>query len=136
MFESWSEVMGGILDVVNIPGFLGNLKDFYAASDSDSDSWHPFIVDWYKTFQDNPVGVAKLYSLNQLLETPIDLGATSDKSQRTKFGKAIAKMRDRHFTIDSFDYCIMLDGTSQRAKQWRLKREVTASSTGDNLKED
>lgn len=136
MFESWSEVMGGILDVVNIPGFLGNLKDFYAASDSDSDSWHPFIVGWHKTYQDKPVGVSKLYTLNERLGTPIDLGATSDVGQRTKLGKAIAKMRDRHFAIDDFDYRIVLDGTSQRAKKWRLKREVIASSTGDNLKED
>src|SRR5262249_52208889 len=33
MFERWAKVMGGILGVVGIPGFLGNLADFYEKSD-------------------------------------------------------------------------------------------------------
>jgi hypothetical protein len=28
MFERWAKVLGGILDVALIPGFLGNLDDF------------------------------------------------------------------------------------------------------------
>ena len=35
MFECWAKVMGGILDVAGIPGFLGNLADFYEKSDAE-----------------------------------------------------------------------------------------------------
>jgi hypothetical protein len=31
-FEKWSEVMGGVLKVAGIPGFLGNLNELYEAS--------------------------------------------------------------------------------------------------------
>ena len=36
MFEQWSKVMGGILQVAGIPGFLGNSVEFYDSSDGDA----------------------------------------------------------------------------------------------------
>ncbi len=34
-FESWAAVLGGILQVAGVPGFLGNTDDFYESSDAE-----------------------------------------------------------------------------------------------------
>ena len=34
-FEGWAEVMGGILEVAGVPGFLGNLKEMYERADAE-----------------------------------------------------------------------------------------------------
>jgi putative DNA primase/helicase len=39
MFDAWSAVLGGILTVAEIPGFLGNLAEFYGASDLEGATW-------------------------------------------------------------------------------------------------
>ena len=43
MFESWVEVIGGILDHVGIPGFLKNLAEFYEESDAEGTAWRGFV---------------------------------------------------------------------------------------------
>ena len=37
MFESWSRVTGGILQVAGVPGFLSNLSDFYESTDTEGE---------------------------------------------------------------------------------------------------
>ena len=34
-FEGWAEVMGGILQVAGVPGFLGNLQEMYEQADAE-----------------------------------------------------------------------------------------------------
>jgi hypothetical protein len=34
-YESWARVIGGILDVAGIQGFLGNVKEFQAEANED-----------------------------------------------------------------------------------------------------
>src|SRR5688572_2391371 len=45
-FEAWLRVLGGILAVAGVPGFLGNLQEFYAASDDGGDAWREFVERW------------------------------------------------------------------------------------------
>ena len=43
-FEGWAEVMGGILEVAGVPGFLGNLKEMYEAADAEGSIWRGFVA--------------------------------------------------------------------------------------------
>ena len=47
-------------------------------------SMRMLIKKWWERYQDQPVGVAELYDVNDLLDEPIDLGRGSDRSRRTK----------------------------------------------------
>ena len=38
-FEGWAQVMGGILEVAGVPGFLGNLKEMYERADAEGGVW-------------------------------------------------------------------------------------------------
>lgn len=44
MFEDWSQVMGGILDVAEFPGLLTNLDEFYDESDAEGAEWRQFVA--------------------------------------------------------------------------------------------
>jgi hypothetical protein len=122
MFERWAKVIGGILDVAAVPGFLGNLEDFYERSDADGESWRTFVAHWWTSHGDAAVAVTSLWSL--ATDAGLELGDKSEQSQRIRLGKQLANVRDRTFTVTVSDRQHQLrveqDGTDHRAKLWRL----------------
>ncbi|MFA5975171.1 MAG: hypothetical protein WC859_03290 [Elusimicrobiota bacterium] len=118
MFEEWTSVMGGILEVSGIHGFLGNLEDFYEASNEEAAVWRGFVQAWLERFGEDEVGVSELFALNSELEEPLDLGKGEEKSRRTKLGKDLVQARDRQYD----NLRITLVGERHRAKRWRLIR--------------
>jgi hypothetical protein len=116
-FEAYCYTIGGILQCAGINGFLDNKEEFYDASDSETDTFRSLVAAWWQEFQDREVGVAQLYPLVDKYEIPLDLGNSgSDKSQKTKFGRLLASLRDRQVG----DYRICAGGSKDRAKQYRL----------------
>lgn len=114
MFEGWSRVLGGILDVAGIPGFLGNLGNFYEESDAEGATWRAFVQAWWEKHGDEEVGVAELWAIAD----PIDLalGDGTDRSQKTRLGKRLTQMRDRQFN----DLRLVRGGEWKGAQRWRL----------------
>ena len=117
-FESWCRVMGGLLDVAEVPGFLQNRQQLYRASDAERAAWLHIVSRWHETCGDRSVGVGDLYLLVTHSHDPIDLdlGNGSERSQRSKFGKLLVAKRDA--VIDGFQ--IASAGTYQGAQRWRL----------------
>src|SRR5262245_29473932 len=98
-FEHWARVIGGILEVSGIKGFLENRSDFYEASDAEGRIWRKFVGAWWERFKDEAVGVSQLFEVAISLDEPLDLGDKGDRSQKIRLGKLLAKARDRQFTI-------------------------------------
>jgi hypothetical protein len=114
-YEVWSRVIGGILEHVGISGFLANAMEFYEASDSEGAIWRAFVSAWWEKYQDAEVGTAELFAI--AVETDgLDLGNGSEKSQRTTFGKALTRQRDR--VIDG--YRVVQTRLVKRIGRWRL----------------
>jgi len=131
MFESWSEVMGGILGNAGISGFLGNLEQFYADSDAESAAWRVLVKAWWDKFEGAEVGVSELFELASALDDGPELGKGSEKSQKTRLGQELVKMRDRQFG----ELRIVLAGERQRAKRWKLIYMIGQGSEPVNLSE-
>jgi hypothetical protein len=95
-FEGWARTIGGILSVAGVPGFLGNAHLLYAQADEEVQMWRAFVLAWWDSHQQQEVGTEELYTLaiDQSL-IPEVLGDGGDRSQRTKLGKALGRMRDR-----------------------------------------
>lgn len=126
MFEDWSATMGGILQVAGIPGFLGNLEEFYEASDAEGAAWRAFVARWWERHAENAVGVSDLYQLvNPVEEDSLDLplGDGKEQSQKIKLGKLIAGARDRQFD----GLRIVAAGTFRRAVRWQLVKAGSVS---------
>lgn len=97
-FEDWAGVIGGILGVAGVPGFLECLDEMYRQADPDAEAWKEFVSTWWGEFADTP---RKVSELNELCERENLLaslrGDRSLRSQETRLGLALNAMRDRMF---------------------------------------
>lgn len=60
VFEDWCEVLGGMLAVMKIDGFLENLVRQYEEADLEGPQWGAFLERWHERFGEKPVTVAEL----------------------------------------------------------------------------
>lgn len=115
MFEAWSEVMAGILSSACIPGFLGNLEEFYDASDAEGAAWRGFVAAWWTRYRESEITISDLFAIVDGLE----LGDGSERSQKIRLGKQIAQLRDRRFG----DLTIRKCGIIRGLQLWKLEKE-------------
>jgi hypothetical protein len=132
-FESWSSVMAGILAVAEVPGFLKNLDEMLEAADAEGAVWRAFVARWWEAHQSNPVGVGDLYKIAMLSEPPMLLGDGSERSQKTRLGKALGRMRDRIYHVGTAQLRIASGGIRHQAQQWRLVHEGEMEASGNVL---
>jgi hypothetical protein len=120
MFESWAEALGGILDVVEVPGLLANADVFRATATDTASEWRAFVLAWWQKFDTERVGVEELFTLavaQQLLDSV--LGDKGEKSQRTRLGLALGKGADRVYG----DHRVERAGEDHRGRQtYRLSQ--------------
>jgi hypothetical protein len=114
-FEKWAAVHSGILDHLGIKGFLGNLDEFYETADIEGAVWRQFVDLWFAKFNETEVGVSDLFGLAQDVEG-FDFGQGSERAQKTSFGMALGRQRDRVIG----DCRVTQTRTVQRVKRWRL----------------
>ncbi|MBI4376696.1 MAG: hypothetical protein HY549_09635 [Elusimicrobia bacterium] len=127
MFDSWSRVIGGILQVAGINGFLGNLSDLYENSDAEGGIWRGFVKAWWEKFSDQEVGVSELFDLANAQDEPPELGKGTEQSRKTRLGQELVKLRDRQFE----NLRIVLCGERKRAKKWRLVAMPSQPAEGE-----
>jgi hypothetical protein len=133
-FEEYRKVIGGILEVAGVTGFLGNADEFYEASDSEGGELRIFVSKWWESFQGKSVGVSEIYKLIMEADLPIDLGnGKSVISQKTCLGKILSSLRDRQIG----EYKVVYGGSKNGAKLWKLiRREVTSGNEHPEHRED
>lgn len=88
-FENWAHVVGGVLEVAGIPGFLGNLDEMMEASDSEGAGWSAFIAAWWDRFGTAEVGAADLFDVALFCDP-------APPHHRSHRPRAEDKLRDRH----------------------------------------
>jgi hypothetical protein len=120
-FENWAHVVGGVLKVAGIPGFLGNLDEMMEASDSEGAGWSAFIAAWWDRFGTAEVGAADLFDVALFCDPAPPITGHTDRAQKTSFGIAIKKMRDRVFQVGDLTLRLVQAGTFRRAVKWQLK---------------
>jgi len=119
-FEAWAHVLGGVLEVASIPGFLGNLDEMLEASDSEGAAWNAFITAWWDRFGTAQVGTADLFDVALFCEPAPPISGHTDRAQKTAFGIALKRMRDRVFRVGDLSLRMVPAGTFRRAIKWKL----------------
>lgn len=121
-FEHWSAVMGGILEVAGVPGFLGNLDEMYADADAEGEMWRELIAAWWDAFQEDEKRVSEL---NEFCEERSLMGSLrgsgNTRAQETRLGRALQTARDRMFG----DLRLTVQRNKHRGRRYSLVR-VTA----------
>jgi hypothetical protein len=69
--------MGGILEVADVPGFLGNLKEMYERADAEGGVWRSFVALWWDRLGTQQVSVADLYELALQSGIPLARGTST-----------------------------------------------------------
>jgi len=122
-------VMGGILDVAGIHGFLTNLDEFYDESDAEGAQWRSFVAAWWNEHQTRPARVADLFGLIGD-DVTLPLGEGSDQSRKVRLGQMLTQARDRMFDLEVAEgeslrticVCLRRGDMKKRAYEWRLEQ--------------
>jgi hypothetical protein len=129
-FEAWAAVVGGIVDAAGIGGFLENLKNFSAHADTETGEWLRFVSAWWDKFGESGIDTGALFQFAEAT-MPEVLGDGTERSQKTRLGKAIAKRAAWRFAIGDgaahrvlrLDEAEVIDDFGRRRNGWALKYE-------------
>ncbi|MBL8822443.1 MAG: hypothetical protein JNJ77_07645 [Planctomycetia bacterium] len=120
-YESWAGVMSGILDCLQVPGFLANVQQQRQLRIISNDEWPSFTHCWHNVHADKIVGTEHLYHLatrNNLLDSI--LGDGGPRSQRTRLGLALRKQANR--VIDGHRILILPECDNRKRQQFQLEK--------------
>jgi putative DNA primase/helicase len=92
-YEAWRGVMGGILDVAGVKGFLANYNQSRRQGDGEQEAWSLFVRKWWKKHRSKRVSASPLVPL--AVDAGIDAGDGTDRAQATRLGQALQERRDR-----------------------------------------
>jgi hypothetical protein len=95
MFESWVGVIGGILEVAKIPGFLDNIEDLYAEADQEGGEQREFFIEWRKKFK-TPVTAVELVTLE--IGLPARVVEAADR--KAKLGYYLRGIKDKKVRLE------------------------------------
>jgi len=130
-FEAWSRVMAGVLDVAGVGGFLGNLPDFYDASDTEGTEVRAFLAAWWDAHAEMPVTVAELFALATAPESTLDVGAKSEQGQKVRLGQLLRSLAGRRYELgERLTVAVGRAGTEKRAVRWQLVPVPADGSSG------
>ena len=101
-----------------------------AASDAEGSAWAAFVAGWWFRYGTAEVKAGDLYEIAVTAEPPLSLGSGNDKSQRTRLGKALGRMRDRVFRVSEIEVRLKAVGVTHQAQQWQL---VIAGERGERF---
>lgn len=123
-YESFCEVLGGILDYIKVKGFLGNLQQMYSEMDVETPQWGSFLEAWQEVFGDSGVTVAEI--AKKLKENEVFAAALPDSladkdadGYNRKLGTALARRTDVRFPNGLM---IRKGAVKQRAIVWEIAR--------------
>lgn len=128
-FEQWSKVIGGILQVAGIPGFLENEDALFEMAVGKNQAVGEFVKAWFDKFGRNPVASKDLFKLASYSDNNDDnrngewmnlladfVDGRTQQSRATKLGNLLKQNRNKvvagHKVVDA--------GTSHGYQLWKL----------------
>lgn len=127
-FESWVQVMGGILDVAGVRGFLEGREVLHQEADRESREWVAFCAAWWERFGDLAVTAGQLLTIAEERELLVHIwGERSPLGGKQRLGHALARNRGRVYG----SYVIQPTGTdaNSHSNTYRL-----TPRSGDGVK--
>lgn len=114
-------MIGGILEVAGVDGFLANLDEVMQASDKEGSAWSGFVQTWWDRFGSADVSVSDLVGFAQAAEPALPISAKADHGMRVALGMALRKLRDRAFRVGERLVHLRSAGMVHNSQRWRLE---------------
>ncbi|MDP2358476.1 MAG: hypothetical protein Q8M31_20790, partial [Beijerinckiaceae bacterium] len=119
-FENWAHVIGGVLEVAGVEGFLSNLDEMMEASDSEGAAWNAFIAAWWDRYGTAEVGATDLLDLAISSDPKLPIGRSGKTPDSAELGRALSRMRDRIFDLSNLRVCLTYARSLRRSQRWML----------------
>ena len=95
-YRSWATIIGGILQVVGIPGFLANSAERFDDAAAEQEEVTQVVAMWWDVFAERPVMARELFEQAQLWNIVPDLASPKgERSMTTVFGTWLRSHRDQ-----------------------------------------
>ncbi len=97
-YESWTGIIGGILEVAGVPGFLGGREYLYGESNREPQEWARLLRCVSETYGERAVTARDVFEIMQRETLLLDLwGGRKELSAQQRVGRALGNHRDRVF---------------------------------------
>lgn len=105
-FEEWVKVMGGILQVIGVEGFLENEDELSETANTSNAAWRAFVGAWFEKHGMHPVTTKELFLIASHPDYEVgensagmglldeELGAGKEASRRRILGHALTHRKD------------------------------------------
>ena len=137
-FQEWAGIIGGILKVAGVKGFLANRDEMHQGADSETEEWIAFCKLWWTAHEELPVTAKDLFEIaksNGLLRDVY--GGRSQLAATQRIGHALRRRRDRVFGQYAIRSAKTDSSTGNAAYRLELKsdggKEQNTGNTGEHL---
>jgi hypothetical protein len=97
-YESWARMLGGILGVSGVSGFLTERERLYTEADRETADWCALCESWWSTYGSLRVTAKEVFEVAQARGLLLSVwGGRTTLAAQQRFGHALAGMRDRVF---------------------------------------
>jgi hypothetical protein len=97
-YEMWAGIMGGILEVAGVPGFLGGRERLHGEADKETTEWAALCDAWWSTFEKRPIAARELFDILKDRHLLLDVwGGRTQQGALQRIGHALGSRRDRVF---------------------------------------
>ena len=116
-YVSWSSVLGGILEFIEVPGFLSNIDLKKAASDNETQVIREFIEVWWEEYEGSAKSPTDILSDFSAMEVAGNWDAPTRQGQVTKIGRWMAHLKDRVFVVGTKTLQVTHNGRTYYLKE-------------------
>jgi hypothetical protein len=95
MFESWADVIGGIVTFAGFPDFLANLSEVYNEADVEGDAIEWFYDRWHQQHGHHPVRITDVAVWALTSGSPMLDLMSSEKGRNEQFSKWVRRLIGR-----------------------------------------
>jgi hypothetical protein len=130
-FESWTTVVGGILENAGIDGFLANSAELYAKSDDETPAWEGLLSQIDEIFSGKPFLTSMLVEKMKLpqhsdLRESLDIifgdATNHEATLKQQITKGFKARVDKRFGIDGgSQFWLQDNGTRQRLARFVVR---------------
>jgi hypothetical protein len=106
------------------------------ASDSEGAGWSAFIAAWWDRFGTADVAASDLFDVATFCDPGPPISGHTERAQKTAFGMALTKMRDRVFSVGAVNVRLRSAGTYRRAAKWKLELFAEPRKTPDQPQDE
>ena len=115
-YEKWGQVIGGILDVIEVKGLIENQEEFTSSDDPEYDGYIALVNAWWNRFAESKVMSHELLDLIDKNEIPLLIPGRGGSNRAMSLGFLLKKLKGRELG----EFIIKDAGLSTGRRTWIL----------------